>query len=345
MKAAVIEEYNKISWKNKATPVHKANEVLVQIAHASICGTDQHIFKGEFHPRTHLPLIPGHEFAGTVVKTGKDVLRLKEGDHVAVDPIIWCGNCPACQLGHFPACTSLKLVGIDLDGGFAEYISVNEAMCYQLSDDISLKHAALIELLAIGLHACNRAGLEAGDTALIYGAGKLGQCILQAAKTITKKQIFLVDILENRLQIAQNSYPDIITIKSKKENPVDVIKSATKGKGVDVAFEAVGHAAKIRNRMHPVRECIHAIRGAGKICVLGLADEPAPLIMKELIWKEGKIIASRVTQGEFELAIQKMQYLKPEVLITSELSMSHAQEAFELLEKEPENQLKIILNV
>ena len=160
MKAAVIEEYNKISWKNKTNPVPKDNEVLVQIAHASICGTDQHIFRGEFHPRTHLPLIPGHEFAGTVVKKGKDVLRLKEGDRVAVDPIIWCGKCPACQLGHFPACTSLKLVGIDLDGGFAEYISVNESMCFQLKEDIPLKHAALIELLAIGLHACKRAGLE-----------------------------------------------------------------------------------------------------------------------------------------------------------------------------------------
>lgn len=345
MKAAVIEQYNKISWKNKPTPVPEANEVLVQITHASICGTDQHIFKGEFHPRTHLPLIPGHEFAGMVVKLGKDVLRLTEGDRVAVDPIIWCGTCPACQLGHFPACTSLKLVGIDLDGGFAEYISVKESMCFHLKDDISLKHAALIELLAIGFHACHRAGLEAGDTVLIYGAGKLGQCILQAAKTITKKEIFLVDILDNRLQIAQNSYPDIITINSRKENPLDIVKSITKNKGVDVAIEAVGHAVKIRNRMHPVRECIHAIRGAGKICVLGLADEAVPLVMKELILKEGKIIASRVTQGEFEQAIQKMQYLKPDALITSELKMSQAQEAFEMLEKDPENQLKIMLTV
>ncbi len=345
MKAAVIEKYNSISWKSRPDPLLKANEVKIHIAHASICGTDQHIFKGEFHPRTRLPLIPGHEFAGTVVKTGKDVLRLNEGDRVAVDPIIWCGSCPACRLGHFPACTSLKLVGIDLDGGFAEYISVNESMCFQLKDEISLKHAALIELLAIGFHACNRAGLEAGDSALIYGAGKVGQCILQAARTITKKQIFLVDILENRLQIAQNNYPDIITINSLKQNPVDVVKNATNGKGVDVAFEAVGHATKVEKRMHPVRECIHAIRGAGKICVLGLADEPAPLVMKELIWKEGKIIASRVTQGEFEQAIQKMQYLKPDALITSELRMSHAQEAFELLERDPENQLKIILTV
>jgi 2-desacetyl-2-hydroxyethyl bacteriochlorophyllide A dehydrogenase len=343
MKAAVIDKYNSISWKYKKDPVPKENEVLVQIAHASICGTDQHIFKGEFHPRTHLPLIPGHEFAGTVVKTGKNVHRLKKGTRVAVDPIIWCGICPACRLGHFPACSSLKLVGIDLDGGFAEYISVNESMCYQLKDEISLKHAALIELLAIGFHACKRAGLEAGDSALIYGAGKLGQCILQAAKTITKKQVFVVDILENRLQIAKNNYPDIITINGLKENPVDVVKDNTSGNGVDIAFEAVGHAMKIKNRMHPVRECIHAIRGAGKICVLGLADDPAPLVMKELILKEGRIIASRVTQGEFEQVIQKMQYLKPDALITSELRMDKAQEAFELLEKDPENQLKIIL--
>lgn len=345
MKAAVLEQYNRITWKSKPDPAMKSDEVLIQIAYTSICGTDQHIFKGEFHPRTHLPLIPGHEFAGTVVKSGKDVHRLHEGDRVAVDPIIWCGHCPACQLGHFPACTSLKLLGIDLDGGFAEYISVNESMCYQLTNEISLKHAALIELLSIGFHACNRAGFEAVDSALIYGAGKLGQCILQAAKTITKKPVFMVDILENRLQTAQNNYPDITVINSLKENPVEIIKEATHGKGVDVAFEAVGHAVNIENRMHPVRECINAIRGAGRVCVLGLADDAVPLVMKELIWKEAKIIASRVTQGEFGLAIQKMQFLKPDALITAEIKMSHAQEAFELLEKDPGNQLKIILTV
>ena len=345
MKAAVIEKYNHITWKNKPDPVVKDYDVLVKIAYASICGTDQHIFKGEFHPRTALPLIPGHEFSGTIEKTGRDVQRFKKGDRVAVDPIIWCGHCPACQLGHFPACSSLKLVGIDLDGGFAEFISVNESMCYLLKDDISLKHAALIELLAIGFHACRRAGLETGDTAVIFGAGKVGQCILQAAGTITKKQIFLVDILENRLQLAKQNYPDITVINCLKEDPVEVIKNLTGDKGVDVAFEAVGHAVKIENRMNPVRECIHSIRGGGKVCVLGLSDEPAPIVMKELILKEAKIIASRVTSGEFELAVNNMHKLKPDAIITSEMKMSHAGKAFELLEKDPENQLKIILSV
>jgi len=79
----------------------------VQVKYASICGTDQHIFKGEFHPRTHVPMIPGHEFAGEVVEVGKMVKNYRSGDRVAVDPLIWCGKCAACQIQHYPACTSL----------------------------------------------------------------------------------------------------------------------------------------------------------------------------------------------------------------------------------------------
>ncbi len=347
MKAAVIEKYGTITWKEKVTPEVKDNEVLIKITHASICGSDQHIFKGEFHPRTRLPLIPGHEFSGIISETGKNVKNLKPGEHVAVDPIIWCGKCVACQRGQYPACSSLKLVGIDLDGGFAEYISVDESMCYKLNPTIPLKNGALVELLAIGFHASNRAGIKNNDTIAIWGAGKVGQCILQAAYTKTKNSIFLIDVLEKRLQHACKGYPDIIPINSRKEDPLDKIKYITSGRGVDIAFEAVGHAVDIHKRYHPVRGCIQAIRGAGKVCVLGLANEPTPLVMKELIWKEAQLIASRVSHGEFKQVIENMESgkLKPELLITSEIPMNKTQEAFRLLEDDMENQLKVILNI
>ncbi len=118
MNAAVLTQYKKVEWKQVDIPEISGNEVLIKVGYACICGSDQHVFLGEFHPRTSLPLIQGHEFAGTIVETGPDVINHKAGDRIAVDPIIWCGHCPACLRHHYPACTTLKLVGIDLDGGF-----------------------------------------------------------------------------------------------------------------------------------------------------------------------------------------------------------------------------------
>jgi 2-desacetyl-2-hydroxyethyl bacteriochlorophyllide A dehydrogenase len=345
MKAAVLNEYRKVEWIDVPTPSIKDDQVLVRTTYASICGSDQHIFRGDFHPRTKLPLIPGHEFVGEIAMVGKDVKKYKTGDRVAVDPIIWCGKCPACKIGHYPACTSLKLLGIDLDGGFGEYVAAGESMLYSITGNISSRHAALIEILSIGFHACNRAGVSAGNTIAIWGAGKVGQCILQAARTKTKGLIFIVDPIENRLDITRKSYPDVITINPLTTDPVASIKGHTDGKGVDIAFEAVGHADVITGQHNPVRSCVNAIRGAGTVCVLGLGDEPLPVLFKEMIWKEAKIVASRVSHGEFAETIAALEAgrLKPEALITDVLSPAEAQKGFEMLEKEPDRHLKILL--
>ena len=174
MKAAVLTEYRKVEWKEVDVPLISGNEVLIKVGYACICGSDQHVFLGEFHPRTTVPLIQGHEFAGTIVKTGPAVRNFKAGDRVAVDPIIWCGHCPACKRHHFPACSSLRLVGIDLDGGFGEFMKVPETMLYKVTEKISDRHAALIEVLSIGFHACNRARVSEDDRIVIWGAGKVG---------------------------------------------------------------------------------------------------------------------------------------------------------------------------
>jgi threonine dehydrogenase-like Zn-dependent dehydrogenase len=345
MKASVLKEYRKIEWMEVANPVISGNEILVKVKFASICGSDQHIFLGEFHPRTKLPLIPGHEFSGEVYSIGPEVNKYKVGDRVAVDPIIWCGNCPACLIGHYPACTSLKLIGVDLNGGFAEYVKVSENMLFPLPPELSDKHAALVEVLSIGFHACNRAAVMENDTIVIWGAGKVGQCIMQAARTKTTNTLIMVDILDSRLDNAKRAYPDILTINALSTDPVPKIIEITRGNGVDVAFESVGHTREYDGLVHPVRGCIQSIRGAGTVCVLGLSDQPAELLMKELIWKEARIVASRVTHGEFTETIAALRkgLLKPDSLITDVFTPDKAQHAFEILEKEPEKHLKILL--
>ena len=345
MNAAILTEYGKITWMEADMPEIKENEVLIKVSYAGICGTDQHIFSGEFHPRTHVPFIPGHEFAGIIVETGLEVKNYKKGDRVTVDPIIWCGHCPACLIGHYPACTSLRIIGVDMNGGFGEYINVPESMLYRIPEGISDIHSALVEILSIGFHACRRANVKENDTIVIWGAGKVGQSILQAVRTKTSKAVIMVDILEERLSRAEKAYPDIHVINALKDDPVQKIKAITGSKGVDIAFEAVGHYVDLAGVVNPVRGCVQSIRGAGVVCVLGLGNDPVPVLMKELIWKEGILMTSRVSHGEFAEAIENIQRgnLKPDALVSDILHPSEAQKAFEMLQDEPAEHLKILL--
>jgi len=344
MKAALLNEYKKFQWIDREIGDPKAGEVQIKVSFASICGTDMHIFNGDFHPRTPVPFIPGHEMAGTVEMTGTGVTGYAIGDKVAIDPLIWCGECQACKAHHYPACTSLQLIGIDLDGGFCEYINVNHNMLFKAPDQVPEEHLALTEIYGIGFHACNRAGVIPGDSLAIWGAGRVGQVILQAARTITDAPIYMVDLLDKRLRIATDAYDDVIPLNA-LEDPVEAIKEHTGGNGTDIAFEAVGHPHLPDRTLNPVRGAIQSIRGGGRVCVLGLTDDPAPVVFKELIWKEASIVASRVSHGEYPTIIDQFGKgaLKPEVLITSILPGEQVQEAFEKLEKDPENYLKILL--
>ena len=347
MKAAVYESFRgPITIQNVKDPEPNDHGVVISVKATGLCRSDWHGWMGH-DTSIELPHVPGHEFAGRIVEAGNGVNVFKVGDQVAVDPIIWCGECPACKRGHYPACTSLKLLGIDMDGGFAEYVAVPEKMLYKVADTVTPLHAALTEVLSIGFHAINRAGVTDKDAIAIFGTGKVGNCILQAAKTRTSGQIFMVDIIESRLQRAKKAYPDIITIDASVENPVERIMKETGNNGVDVAFESVGHATLVNGNLHPVRQCIQSIRGAGTVCTLGLADDPAPLVMKELIWKEAKIVASRVSHGEFKEAIEHLEKgdLKPEALISDVIEASDIQNGFAMLEEDPQNHLKVMLKL
>lgn len=347
MKAAVLVEYGRIEWREVKQPVLDSDEVLVRVGYAGICGSDQHVYRGEFKPRTSLPLIQGHEFGGTIAQVGRAVEGRRPGDRVAVDPIYWCGKCAACELGHWPACSNLKLLGVDSDGGFAQFVAVKDFMLYRLPDQISDRDAAMVEMLSIGFHACNRAGLKPGHSVAIFGSGRIGQSILQAARTITDADLFMVDILSSRLDIAKRTYGNITPVDATKCDSVAAIREATGGRGVDVAFEAVGHAKRVEPHPSPVVQCVDAIRGAGTVCVLGLSDQPTGLVMKKLIWKEARLIASRVTHGEFARTIDEMAKgnLHPEALVSEILQADQAQHAFELLANRPADYLKILLTM
>jgi threonine dehydrogenase-like Zn-dependent dehydrogenase len=219
-------------------------------------------------------------------------------------------------------------------------------MAYPVPDAVPPEHAALVEILSIGFHACRRAAVGAGQTLAIYGAGRVGQSILQAARTKTDTRIFMVDILPHRLGIINTHFDNVRTINALDEDAAAVIRDESAG-GVDVAFEAVGHAHQLDQTGPPVLNGIDSIRGGGTVCVLGLGDEPVPVVFKKLIWKEAQLVTSRVSGGEFADVIEALAagQLKPEAMITEIVPAKHTQQAFEKIIAAPEKTLKILLKM
>jgi threonine dehydrogenase-like Zn-dependent dehydrogenase len=219
-------------------------------------------------------------------------------------------------------------------------------MLYKVPESVPDEHAALVELLSIGFHAKNKAGVKKNDVVAIWGSGKVGLAILEAVRTVTDGTVFMIDILDQRLSVGAAHYEQVIPVNASREDPVERIQSETGGKGVDIAFEAVGHAHEIENVVNPVRGCVQLIRGGGTVCVLGLGNEPSSVLFREMIWKEGRIVSSRVSHGEYAETIEHLTKgaLKPEALISRILPASQAQKGFELLEISPEDNLKILLD-
>ena len=152
MKAGILYDERDIRVGDAPEPRIGSNDVLVAPSHTGICGTDLHIYRGEFHGRVTFPAILGHEFGGIIQEVGKDVTGLRRGDRVVVDPVISCHSCPACRTGHLNACQALKLLGIDLDGGFGQYVAAPASHVYPLPEEIPLTHAPMVEMYGLGHH-------------------------------------------------------------------------------------------------------------------------------------------------------------------------------------------------
>jgi len=346
MKAAILIDDKEIKFREIPEPYPKDGQVLLRVHWASICGTDLHIYLGEFKPRVIYPRILGHEFSGMVESVGKDVSHLKKEDKVVVDPIIWCNQCPACLNGHHNACHFLKLIGVDVDGAFSEYVVADADKVFKVPEGISLRDAVLTELYSLGVHSARKAMIEPGDRVVILGAGRLGLSVLEVIKQTGASWACSVDILENRLEIAKKIGAEL-TINAWKKDPVEEILSLTDGLGVDRVIETIGTAAEIENRHMPVEQAVRMARHGGRIVVMGMGSQYTPVFWKAFVEKEIQLVGSRVTLGDFPRALSLMSQgrFHPDLLISKECGLEKTGEAFRLLEEEPDRYLKFLIRV
>lgn len=201
MKAVVVEKPEKITVVERDIPEITDNQVLLKVKAAGICGSDVGIYHGKNAFATY-PRVVGHEFVGEVVKVGSKVTNAVVGDHIAVDPVVSCGHCYACKIDRHNVCKSLEVMGVHRDGGYQEYVAVDQEQLNQLPKDIPWEIAATVEPFSIGAQVAHRGRLTEDDTVLICGAGPIGLIILQVAKMKGAK-VAILDIVESRLKKAK----------------------------------------------------------------------------------------------------------------------------------------------
>jgi len=226
--------------ENKPKALAK-DEVLVKVAACGICGTDVHIYHGEEGSAAVTPpVVLGHEFSGIVEAVGGGVTSLKAGDHVSVDPNIYCGQCCYCRKGKKQLCENLQAIGVNRDGGFAEYCICPESQCFKLDVRVPLEYGAMAEPLSCCLHGIDRAGIRQGDTVSVIGGGAIGLIMVQLAKLAGASKVILSEPVDARRSIGLQVGADF-AVNPAGEDLCAKIREFTDSDGVDVVIECVGN--------------------------------------------------------------------------------------------------------
>jgi len=347
MKAGILYRDREIRVGDAPDPAIRPDQVIVKTGFAGICGTDLHIYRGEFHERVRFPAVLGHEFGGTIEELGREVKGFAVGDRVVVDPILSCHGCPACLTGHLNACQTLKLLGVDLNGGFGQYVAVPANRLFHLPDAVDARFAPMVEMYGLGHHVLQRGQLQPGETVAILGAGKLGLSVLDVLCHSTgANRTLIADLQPFRLEIARKLGVDQ-AIDIRQADPVTAALDMTDGLGVDCVIECVGHYHQVEGREPPLAQAVKMIRNGGRVVTAGLGEQLSPVHFKTLVLKEATIIASRVTLGEFPRALRLMSrgLLHPELLITHRLPLRDIGTAFGTVDIEEPATIKIVLEV
>ena len=283
MRAVRLEEVGEpLAAAEVPRPEPGAGEVLVAVKAAGICHSDAHYRKGTA-PAGPLPLIPGHEVAGEVVEVGPNVKNLSVGDRVCLHYLVVCGQCAYCRTGQEQFCPEGAMLGKHRDGGYAEYIAVPEWNGVVLPESVPFEQGAVMMCSsATALHALRKARLKAGEMTAVFGAGGLGLSAVQLAAALGAVRVYAIDIAADKLELA-NEF-GAITIDGSKRDPVEAIREATSGRGVDVAVELIGSPVTMR-------QAVQSLAPLGRAAIAGLTDQLLELdSYRELIGGEAEVI-------------------------------------------------------
>ena len=334
MRAVKFPEPWKVECIDIPEPVAKEAEALIKVRSAGICGSDIGAFRGT-NPLVSYPRVIGHEVAGEILSIPEDNPRgLKVGDHVIVDPYLYCGECYPCSIGRTNCCTSLHVLGVHVEGGMCETFAHPADMLWKLPDDMPWDIAPMAEPLTIALHGIHRGGLKAGEHVAIIGAGPIGLLAAMSAIAYGAEPI-LIDLVDERLEMAKELGVKYV-INSGKEDLVAKVAEYTDGRMAELVMECSGANPAVRSTLD-------IVANAGRITLTGWPKKETPLPTDAITRKEVDIRGARTSAREFEEAIELIHSGKVNVraLLTKVVSIADAPAAIMDIEKNPGNYMKV----
>ncbi len=343
IKAAVMYGINDVRVEEVDFPQLKAGDVLIKMKSVGVCGSDVHYYKhGKIGPFVvEQPMILGHEAAGEIVEVAKDVKHLKPGDRVAVEPGYTCRKCVYCKTGRYNLCPDVTFMATPpIHGAYVEYVAWPADFVFPLPDNLSYDHGALMEPLAVGMHAVRRSRLKPGEPVIILGAGTIGLVTLLAAKAAGAGEIIVSDLEDVRLEMAQK-LGATKTLNATKENVVDFVHDLTNGFGIDVVYETAGSVPT-------TQQTIDVVSRGGRIVWVGLAgQETFPMPVLDAISKEVDIMGIFRYANVYPYAIQLVSNGRMDIdpLVTHRYSLDDVVEALDVAYERRDGAVKVMIDI
>ena len=275
------------------------DEVLIRVRACGICGSDVHGYDGSSGRRIP-PLIMGHEAAGTIERVGRRAEGFSPGDRVTFDSTVYCGACEYCRRGDVNLCDHRRVLGVACadyrrDGAFAEYVAVPSRIVYRLPAAIPFEHAAVIEALAVAVHAVARREPENGEAVVVFGCGMIGLLVIQVLRARGCRRVIAVDVDGDRLALAVR-LGAASTIDARNPDVAGEVRARTGGRGADLALEAVGVTAT-------VQAAIRGVRKGGTVTLIGNVSPLVDLPLQDVVTRQLSLLGSCASSGEYPAAI------------------------------------------
>ena len=341
MKALVLTEYNKFEIKEVPKPVLQPDEVLIQVKAVGICGSDVHGMDGSTGRRIP-PIIMGHEASGIIEAVGNQVTNWKSDDRVTFDSTIYRLDDWFTRKGLYNLSDNRMVLGVSCpdfkkDGAFAEYVAVPQHILYKLPDNVSFEYAAMVEPVAVALHAVNLTDISVNDTALVGGTGMIALFVIQLLKLAGCGKIITFDLEQDRLDLALKLGATHI-LRADLVNVADEVKKITNGRGADIGFEVVGITPVIKT-------VIESVRKGAQVTLVGNISAEVSLPLQMVVTRQLKLQGSCAICGEYETVLELINHGKIELdpLISAVAPLEEGAQWFNRLYNREKGLMKVIL--
>ena len=327
-----------IEFRQVARPVPLDDEVLVRTRRIGVCGSDIHVYHG-LHPYTTYPVVQGHEVSGIVDSVGADVHEFAAGDRVVTMPQVTCGSCYPCRHGMYHICDHLRVMGFQTGGAAQEYFAVKAAMTLKVPESIGMDHAAMIEPLAVAVHALSRFGDVQGKNVVVLGAGTIGNLVAQAARASGAKRVLITDVSAYRLEMARKVGFSLVV--DRRSEDLGEAMQAFGPDGADAILECAGSPEAIADAVG------HARKGS-TIVVVGVFGKPPAVDMGLVQDRELTLAGSlmyRKCDYEKAIALAAAGAIDFDRLITHRFAFEDYPAAYRAIDQAHGNIMKVLIEL